>query len=110
MLPTVRVNTVEHKHKKMKKELRQAWINVLKIEPEKTVRLTARQANDIAEEYERLLCLPNVSESLLSKYMKHVILCEGSDFTRYLNQFEDDVRFSKAEISMLKHLSDCNAR
>jgi hypothetical protein len=44
----------------MKKELKQAWINVLKIEPEKTVRLTARQANDIALEYEKILCLTDV--------------------------------------------------
>jgi hypothetical protein len=41
----------------MKKELTQAWLNVLNIEPKVTVMLTARQAIDIALEYEKLLKL-----------------------------------------------------
>jgi regulator of sigma D len=41
----------------MKKELIQAWINILGIQPSKTVRLNAQQSIDIALEYERLLSL-----------------------------------------------------
>lgn len=74
----------------MKKELRQAWLNVLNIEPKETVRLTAIQANDIAIEYERLLCLTNVvgqSEQFTPKqlYMlaqKHSI----QDFQKILKE------------------------
>ena len=39
----------------MKAELIQAWLNVLNIEPKVTVSLNARQAIDIALEYEKLL-------------------------------------------------------
>ena len=68
----------------MKKELRQAWINVLKIEPEKTVRLTARQANDIALEYEKILCLTDVSKRLLAEK----IILALDDYGRSINRVE----------------------
>jgi len=41
----------------MKEELKQAWINVLGIKPNMTIRLNAQQTINIALEYERLLCL-----------------------------------------------------
>ena len=41
----------------MNKELTQAWLNVLNIEPKETVRLTAKQAMEISLEYGKLLKL-----------------------------------------------------
>lgn len=51
------------------------------------------------------LSLQNVSESLLSKYIKHVSECEGVDFISDCNSHMSDVEFSSDEIETLRRLS-----
>ena len=48
----------------------------------------------------------NASEilSLLKKYMKHLVLVEGSTFTICINDYSHDVKFSDKEVRLLKEL------
>lgn len=54
----------------MNREVRQAWLNTIGVEPSSTIRLTALQANGLMLEYVRLLDLEKSTQKLIEGVKK----------------------------------------